>query len=49
MRPVFPGYAVAAEYLKALTDIANGADVQNTFDAAADEISDDIEANSGYL
>ena len=50
LRPVFPGYAVAAKvFEKALTDIANGADVEDTLDAAADEISDDIAANSGYM
>lgn len=49
VRPVFPGYAVAAKvFEKALTDIADGADVVDTLDAAADEISDDIEANNGY-
>ena len=49
VRPVFPGYAVAAKvFEKALTDIANGADIEDTLDAAADEISDDIAANNGY-
>ena len=33
---------------KAVTDIANGADVQDTLDAAVDEIEQDIEDNGGY-
>ena len=33
---------------KALADIANGADVADTLDAAVDEINTDIERNSGY-
>lgn len=49
VRPVTPGYVVAAKvFEKALADIANGADVADTLDAAVDEIDDDIEANSGY-
>ncbi len=49
VRPVTPGYVVAAKiFEKALADIANGADVQDTLDAATDEINLDIEKNSGY-
>lgn len=49
VRPVSPGYVVAAKvFEKALADIANGADVADTLDAAVDEIDTDIERNSGY-
>ena len=49
VRPVTPGYVVMAKvFEKALADIANGADVADTLDAAVDEIDADIEANSGY-
>lgn len=49
VRPVTPGYPVQAKvFEKALADIANGADVQDTLDAAVDEINADIEANGGY-
>ena len=49
LRPVTPGYIVQAKvFEKALADIANGADVADTLDAAVDEIDADIEANSGY-
>ena len=49
VRPVTPGYIVQAKvFEKALADIANGADVADTLDAAVDEINEDIEANSGY-
>ena len=49
LRPVYPGYAVGAKvFEKALSDIANGADVQTTLDAAADEVTKDIEKNGGY-
>lgn len=49
VRPVTPGYPVVAKvFEKALADIANGADVQDTLDAAVDEIDADIEANGGY-
>lgn len=49
LRPVTPGYVVAAlEFEKALADLANGADVADTLDAATDAINADIEANSGY-
>ncbi|MGQ0609970.1 MAG: extracellular solute-binding protein [Paracoccaceae bacterium] len=49
VRPVTPGYVVAAKvFEKALADIANGADVAATLDAATDEINADIEKNGGY-
>lgn len=49
LRPPTPAYIVAAlAFEKALADIANGADVVDALDAAADEISDDIEKNGGY-
>ncbi len=49
VRPVTPGYVVAAKvFEKALADIANGADVADTLDAAVDEINSDIARNSGY-
>ena len=49
VRPVTPGYIVQAKvFEKALADIANGADVADTLDAAVDEINEDIQANQGY-
>ncbi|SHI98784.1 ABC transporter substrate-binding protein [Wenxinia saemankumensis] len=49
LRPVTPGYVVQSEiFTKAMADIANGADVIDTLDAAVDEIESDIEANQGY-
>ncbi|SLN28549.1 ABC transporter substrate-binding protein [Roseisalinus antarcticus] len=49
VRPVTPGYVVEAKvFEKALADIANGADVADTLDAAVDEINADIERNQGY-
>jgi multiple sugar transport system substrate-binding protein len=49
LRPVTPGYPVVAKvFEKALADIADGADVQDTLDAAVDEIDADIEANNRY-
>lgn len=49
VRPVTPGYIVEAKvFEKAAADIANGADVQATLDAAVDEINADIEKNGGY-
>lgn len=49
LRPPTPAYLTAAlVFEKALADIANGADVIDALDAAADEISADIEANGGY-
>lgn len=49
VRPVTPGYVVSAKvFEKALADIANGADVADTLDAAVDEINTDIERNGGY-
>jgi len=49
VRPVTPGYVVESKvFEKALADIANGADVAGTLDAATDEINADIEKNAGY-
>ena len=49
VRPVTQGYPVVAKvFEKALADIADGADVADTLDAAVDEIDADIEANGGY-
>jgi multiple sugar transport system substrate-binding protein len=49
LRPVTPGYPVMAKiFEKAVSDIANGADVAATLDAATDEINADIEKNKGY-
>lgn len=49
VRPVTPGYVVQAKvFEKALADIANGAPVADTLDAAVDEIDADIEKNGGY-
>ena len=49
VRPVTPGYVVQAKvFEKAVADIANGADVAATLDAAVDEINADIEKNNGY-
>ena len=49
LRAVTPAYLVAAlEFEKALADIANGADVADTLDAAADAINADIENNRNY-
>jgi len=49
VRPVTPGYVVQAKvFEKALADLAQGADVAATLDAAVDEINADIEKNQGY-
>jgi multiple sugar transport system substrate-binding protein len=49
VRPVTPGYVVAAKvFEKALADIAKGAVVADTLDAAVDEIDADIEKNGNY-
>jgi multiple sugar transport system substrate-binding protein len=49
LRPVTPGYVVQAKvFEKAAADIANGADVADTLDAAVDEIDADIKKNGGY-
>ncbi len=49
VRPVTPGYIVQARIFESmLADIANGADIFDELDAAVDEISRDIERNSGY-
>jgi len=38
----------AKVFEKAVSDIARGADVADTLDAAVDEIDADIQKNSGY-
>jgi multiple sugar transport system substrate-binding protein len=49
IRPPTPAYLTIAKiFEKAASDIANGADVQNTLDNATDEINADIENNGGY-
>ncbi|QUX94039.1 sugar-binding protein [Marinomonas sp. CT5] len=49
VRPVTPGYIVEAKvFEKALADIADGADVEDTLDSAVDEIDADIQRNSDY-
>lgn len=49
LRPPTPAYLNAAlAFEKALADIANGADVQESLDGAVDEIEADLEANNGY-
>jgi multiple sugar transport system substrate-binding protein len=49
LRPPTPAYLSAAlTFEKALADIANGADVIDALDAAADEINADLEANDNY-
>ena len=49
LRPVTPGYVVESKvFEKAANDIAHGADVAATLDAAVDEIDADITKNNGY-
>lgn len=49
IRPPTPAYTnIALTFINAMLDIANGADVQTTLDAAVDEIDADIAANDGY-
>lgn len=49
IRPATPAYLNAAlVFERALADIANGADVLDTLDAAVDDIEQDIEDNDGY-
>ncbi len=49
VRPVTPGYVVESKvFEKAAGDIANGAEVGATLDAAVDEINADIKKNNGY-
>lgn len=49
IRPPTPGYVVMAKvFRKTLSDIANGADVLDSLDAAVDEINQDIDNNAGY-
>ena len=49
IRPPTPAYLNAAVvFEKAIADITNGADVQDSLDAAVDAIDADVEANGGY-
>ena len=49
LRPVTPGYVVQSRvFQKAVSDIADGADVATALDTAVDEIDADIENNQGY-
>ncbi|WP_144577007.1 extracellular solute-binding protein [Agrobacterium sp. DE0009] len=49
LRPVTPAYAfMSPVFAKAVSDIANGADVADTLDNATDEINNNIERNAGY-
>lgn len=49
VRPVTPGYVVqSVVFRKALSDMADGADVATVLDTAVDEINADIENNRGY-
>ena len=49
IRPPTPAYVnIALVFEKAMADIADGADVQDTLDAAVDEIDRDIRNNDGY-
>jgi multiple sugar transport system substrate-binding protein len=49
LRPVTPAYVVIApEFTKAAADIADGGNVEDVLDTAADTITADIEKNGGY-
>lgn len=49
LRPLTPGFAVQSViFRKAMGDIAHGADVAQTLDAAVAEIDTDIQRNKGY-
>ncbi|MEL6528083.1 MAG: extracellular solute-binding protein, partial [Chloroflexota bacterium] len=49
IRPATPAYLnMALVFERALADIANGADVIDTLDAAVDDIEQDIADNAGY-
>ena len=49
IRPPTPAYLnIALVFERAMADIANGADVVDTLDAAVDDINQDIEDNNGY-
>ena len=49
LRPVTPAYVVIApEFTKAAADIADGGNVEDVLDTAADNITADIEKNGGY-
>lgn len=48
-RPVTPAYPILSlEFTRALQDIANGGDIQDSLDRAVEEIDWDIEDNAGY-
>ena len=49
LRPVTPAYVVISpEFTKAAADIADGGNVEDILDTAADNITADIEKNGGY-
>lgn len=49
LRPVTPAYTVISPvFTKAAADIADGANVEDTLDTAADDITADIKKNGGY-
>lgn len=49
LRPVTPAYAfISPTFRKAVSDIANGADVTDTLDTATDQINENIDKNNGY-
>lgn len=49
LRPVTPAYVVISpEFTKAAADIADGGNVEDVLDTAADNITADIEKNGGY-
>ncbi len=49
LRPVTPGYLVSGKvFRESLANIANGADVADSLDAAVDAIDADIKRNQGY-
>jgi multiple sugar transport system substrate-binding protein len=49
LRPVTPAYVVIApEFTKVAADIADGGNVEDVLDTAADTITADIEKNGGY-
>lgn len=49
-RPITPAYPViSSEFIRAVDEIAAGADVQEALDTAVDAIDADIEDNDGYI
>ena len=49
IRPATPAYAfISPTFRKAVSDIADGADVADTLDAATDRINENIDKNNGY-